>query len=347
MSIIDTTEELLKNYIEDIGNNDGLRDHDKRFGEHSKTLDKKFQTLKPPLNVISKRLYKISKDTFYLVELFDYKIYLLARGVLHSIETRNPLTLANNTRAILEQMAVYYHCIFAIRDMLNKLVDQGDLVKISKIIETCEVTLNRAYSGQGKACADGGAKAIHINDAIKSLSAEIVDAPKVYEFLCEFVHPNYSGNLLVSSGDLGKGIIASKKLEDSNIEKILVIICSIIGNLNFKKFINPSITFKLEHYVELCLMPNAKLSNIFSLKKAVPVGDGKTIKSAFFFKNARTAQEAMQLMYQYLQDIGYKINPSDRQQIIDPEMIAAGFHIDLWDTKKGKLYFKTMRYYGL
>ena len=74
---------------------------------------------------------------------------------------------------------------------------------------------------------------------------------------------------------------------------------------------------------------------------------GKTIKSAFFFKNARTSQEAMQLMYQYLTDIGYEPNLNDRNQIGDIELIKSGYHIDCWETDKGKLYFKTMRFNGL
>ncbi|WP_154204473.1 hypothetical protein [Vibrio alginolyticus] len=347
MNIIEKTETLLKSYIEDIGSNDSLRDHDRRFGEHSNQLEKRFKKLTPPLNVISKRLYKISKDAFYLIELFDYKIYLLAKGVLSSIETKNPLTLANNTRAIMEQMAVYHHCMSSINDMLNNLKDQGSLEKINTIIEKCEKTLHRAYSGQGKAYADDGAKAIHINEAIKSLSNEVNDAPKVYDYLCEFVHPNYGGNLLVSSGDLGKGIIGSKKLEDKNIEKMLNVICSVIEHLGFKKLVNPTLTWQLEHYVELCFIPKAKLSSIFSVKKAVPVGDGKTIKTAFLFKNARTSQEAMQLMYKYLTDIGYEPNLNDRHQVGDVESIKSGYHIDCWETDKGKLYFKTMRYNGL
>ncbi|PTP81557.1 hypothetical protein CWO04_22420 [Vibrio splendidus] len=347
MNIIENTEATLKSYIEYVGNNDSLRDHDRRFAEHSKHLEKKFKKLAPPLNVISKRLYKISKNTFYLIELFDYKIYLLAKGALQSIETRNPLTLANTTRAIMEQIAVYHHCLSSISIMLENLKDQGTLEKITKIIEKCENTINRTYSGQGKAYAENGAKAIHVNEAIKSLTEEISDALKVYDYLCEFVHPNYGGNLLVSSGDLGKGIIAAKRMEDKNIEKMLDVICSVFDYLSFKKLVNPTLMWSLEHYVELCMMPKAKLSSIFSVKKAVPVGDGKTIKSAFFFKNARTSQEAMRLMYQYLADIGYEINPNDRQQVTDIESIRSGYHIDLWRTNIGEVYFKTMRYSGI
>ncbi len=45
MNIIEKTETLLKSYIEDIGSNDSLRDHDRRFGEHSNQLEKSLKSL--------------------------------------------------------------------------------------------------------------------------------------------------------------------------------------------------------------------------------------------------------------------------------------------------------------
>ncbi|MEH3174238.1 hypothetical protein POW79_19800 [Enterobacter quasiroggenkampii] len=346
MEIIEKAENILKIFIEDIENNDSMRDHDKRFGAQTKRLKLEFKKLPPPFNVISERLYTISKNTFYLIELFDYKIYLLAKGVLNSIETSNPLTLANNTRAIIEQMAVYHYCIYSIGNMLESLKDQGVLVKISEIIEKCEKVLQRTYAGQGKSYAEDGAKAIHVNEAIKSLGTEITDALEVYDYLCEFVHPNYGSNLLVSSGDLGNGIITARKLEDKNIENMLNIICSVLEHLNLKKTINLNIIWQLEHYVELCMMRKVTLGGIFAVKKAIPIGDGKSIKDAYFFKNARTSQEGMQLMYQYLSEMGYNINPQDRQQVKDTESLNLGYHIDLWDTPLGKFYFKTKTYVG-
>lgn len=347
MDIKKELELVLQRYIEDIERNDDLREHDKRFGGHIRHVESKCRKLKPPLNVISKRLYTMAKDTFYLIELFNYKIYLLAKGIQHSIDTENPLTLANNTRAMIEQVAVYHNCISAIWTMSDNLKDQGSCDKVSTIIEKCENTLKRTYSGQGKVYAGDGEKAVHINEAIKSLSSEISDAKKVYDYLCEFVHPNFGGNLLVSSGKLGKGNIGSKALEDANIEKMLGIILSAIEHLNYKELINPAVTWQLEHYVELCMMPKATLGGVFADKKAVPIGDGQSIKTAFFFKNARTSQEGMKLMYQYFSDIGYDVNPKHRTQVTDLESIKAGYHLDLWQTPLGKMYFKTKSYVGL
>ena len=115
--------------------------------------------------------------------------------------------------------------------------------------------------------------ALLLNESFISKNELDTQPPKVYDYLCEFVHPNYGGNLLVSSGNLGKGIIGSKKLEDKNIEQMLNVICSVIEHLGFKKLVNPTLTWQLEHYVELCFIPKAKLSSIFSVKKAVPIGD--------------------------------------------------------------------------
>src|SRR5947209_5457716 len=48
-------------------------------------------------------------------------------------------------------------------------------------------------------------KRFHVNDFIRSLQKRVADIADTYDYLCDFVHPNYGSNLLVSTGTLGYG----------------------------------------------------------------------------------------------------------------------------------------------
>ena len=211
MKEIEVTIELLNNYILELQKNEFLRDHDERFSDLRKVVKNKAKNLNKPLNVVSERLYNIADGFFFIAEIFRYKFYLLAKSIIHAIETENPLSLANNTRSLLEQVAVVMYCTSSVVKMLDDLKNQGSIKKIDAILNKAEVILHRTYSGQGSKIDESKEnEAIHVNTAIKSLSKELSDALDVYNYLCEFVHPNYGNNLLVSSGKLGEGKIKTK-----------------------------------------------------------------------------------------------------------------------------------------
>ncbi len=228
--------------------------------------------------------------------------------------------------------------------MLESLKNQGSIDKIDKIILRAEDVLNRVYSGEGKNKSKSkNDEAIHVNDAIKELAKEIIDVNDTYDYLCEFVHPNYGNNVLVSSGELGKGSIEKNGLDHKNIQSIVMCSYSIIGFLNTKKIFHPIITWNVHHLVEICFQKGSKITNVFSERKPVASGDGKTKETALHFKKARTSQEAMKLQYQYLQEIGCSINPSNRQN----GGLENGCVFDLWSTNLGKIWFKTPVYQGI
>ncbi|MUK28395.1 hypothetical protein [Aliivibrio fischeri] len=344
MENIENTLITLREFVSEIEENDFLRNHDDLFGGLRKQVEKKSMKLKPPLNVVSKRLYYIADNTFYCIELFNYKFSLLAQGIIHAIETENPLSLANNTRSLLEQLAVFIYLVNHVSTMLEDLKDQGSIEKIDKIISKSEKVINRVYSGEGKNKAKSkDDEAIHVNDAIKELSKKVLDASETYDYLCEFVHPNYGSNVLVSSGELGKGQIEKKGLNSRNIQSIIMCSSSIFEFLSTRKIFHPVITWNVNHLVELCFQKGAKITNVFAEKKPVASGDGKTKETALHFKKARTSQEAMKLQYKYLEEIGCSINPSKRQN----GGIKDGYVFDLWNTHLGEIWFKTPMYQGL
>ncbi|QXG22928.1 hypothetical protein KTT56_13920 [Pseudomonas viridiflava] len=349
MDFIDILKETLSKHIFEAEEGEFLRDHDSRFSGLRTIVKNKSSRLRAPLNVLAPRLYYIADHSFYCVELFKYKYYLLAKAMLNGLNDNNPLSLANNCRSLLEQVATLSYCMQTVDDSLKSLKDQGTLGKIDQILSKAEKILRRTYAGEGK---KGDKKpeteAIHVSTAVKELDTKIEDALESYDFLCEFVHPNYGNNLLISTGELGKGKIGSRENSDETITRIAVIGASL---LNFGKQTTglsyPILTWHAHHLVELCFIRGAKITNVFASKKPLPEGDGKTKETAFYFKNARTSQEAMDLSYKFLLEIGHQIKPSDRVNGGPGKENEIMYIYDKWSTKKGDIWFKIPFYVGI
>lgn len=337
-------------YISKSEENDFLRDHDARFDGLRAVVKNKSEKLPPPLNVVAPRLYYIADHSFYCIQLFEYKYYLLTKGMLNGLSDNNPLSLANNCRSLLEQVATLAYCMQAVGEMLERLKDQGSLEKINHIIAKAENALQRTYAGRGKKDpSKPWPEAIHVHSSIKALEENIEDAVSSYDYLCEFVHPNYGNNLLVSTGEIGKGKINSRSNSDETIIKIATIGLRL---LEFSSQVNgmlyPTLTWKSHHLVELCFKKGAKITNVFSTKKPSPEGDGKTKETAFFFKNARSSQEAMSLSYRYLDEAGYKnLTPYSRVNAGIGKEGEQSFIYDKWKTKDGEIWFKIPFYEGI
>ncbi len=354
MSELNDIESIIaafREFIEIAEKNDFIRDHDARFTNLRSSIKNKSSRLKPPLNVIAPKLYYIADHSFYCIELFEYKYYLLVKAMLNGIIENNPLSLANNCRSLLEQVATLACCMKAVEKMLDELKGQGDLEKINRIISNAELMLHRTYSGKGGKNLDKeDLKAIHVNTAIKALEDSVKDASDAYDYLCEFVHPNHGNNLLVSTGEIGKGKIGSRSNSDAIILKISKIgLNLLLFNKTHNEIKYPSLTWETHHLVELCFTRGAKITNVFSKKMAMPEGDGKTKETAFFFKKARTSQEAMKLTYDYLIEHGYNPNPTDGRRVNGGVTTEEGkiYLYDKWTTVDGPIWFKIQSYSGI
>lgn len=284
MSVVENIIVILENYISKADENNFLTDHDSRFIGLRARVKEKSAKLSPPLNVITPRLYYIADHSFYCIELFNYKYYLLAKAMLHGFKELNPLSLANNCRSLLEQVATLAYCMQAVQTMLDGLKDQGTIEKVDEIISKAEKILHRTYAGEGKKKNSASqVEAIHVHTAIDDLDKKLSDSISSYDYLCEFVHPNHGNNLLISSGEIGKGKIHSRSNSDDNIIKIASIgNALLIFNTESVGMLYPSLTWRTHHLVELCLTRGAKITNVFSTKKPLPEGDGRSKETAFF-----------------------------------------------------------------
>lgn len=124
-----------------------------------------------------------------------------------------------------------------------------------------------------------------------------------YDFLCDFVHPNYGSNILVSGGDILKGSIG---LVDDGTKNLLILFVKKCLRywLYFREF--DPILFKasmqISAWFDRSMKNGAKASKIFSIKKSTSNGDGKTADSALSFPSARDMVEEFQMYRAYLSD---------------------------------------------
>jgi len=349
---METVEKIviaLENYIAKAEKEEFLKDHDSRFSHLRAAVKRKSAKLNQPLNVVAPRLYYVADYSFYCMELFRFKYYLLAKAMLHGFNELNPLSLANNCRSLLEQVAALSYCMQAVETMLDGLKDQGSLNRVDAAISKAEIILRRTYEGEGKKKnLSSDIEAIHVHTTIEHLDKKLDDSIISYEYLCDFVHPNRGNNLLVSGGQIGKGKIHSRSNEDKNIVKIATIgIALLVFSTEALGITYPIITWRTHHLVELCFTRGAKISNVFSTKKPFPSGDGRTKETAFFFKNARTAQESMNLSYQYLNDNGHSVQPHNRSNGGVATVDGIMYAYDKWRTKGEDIWFKIPAYRGI
>jgi hypothetical protein len=90
-----------------------------------------------------------------------------------------------------------------------------------------------------------------------------------------------------------------------------------------------SIFIKLQNSFDLCLARGAKLNNVFAIKAPKPGGNGKSKETAYFFRKARTATEAIGLCYEFLAMEGHETQSRQNGGLGD------GVVYDVYKTDKG------------
>lgn len=207
---------------------------------------------------------------------------------------------------------------------------------IHQAMDRAETFLHRAYYGKSrKIASEEDEQAIHVNDYLKALKKEVSDIEDVYDFLCEYVHPNYGSNILVSTGRLASGRLnPPEEFHRETLDRLqrYCFLCMLF--LRGRGIEHGAIFIKLQNLFELCFARGAKVNNVFSIKVPKPDGDGKSRETAFFFPKARTAYEAISLCYEFLAKEGYKVLGRHNGGL------GAGVIYDVYQTDKGTIWFK-------
>lgn len=123
-----------------------------------------------------------------------------------------------------------------------------------------------------------------------------------YDFLCDFVHPNYGSNFLVTTGTIAEGAIDTPNDIIENLSILFVKKC-----IRYMKYYTQLTTDETIASMKLLLWHSrsfkrgAKANRIFVKKKLEVKGDGKTIESAYYFHDQ---EEEITLFFDFLKEKG-------------------------------------------
>jgi rRNA-processing protein FCF1 len=327
---------LLKDYRERRQAFHAFDNYDEVMMNMRKDVAAKIEKLNEPLKKISTRLFSIADKGFFLCQVCEWKLDYLAEALIHAVDAKNPLALANNARGLLEHVAALVVILKELEQLENNLRGQGQEKAINDALAKAEKFIHRGFYGKNpKLTNDKNEQALHINDCLKTLKKEVADIEDVYDFLSEYVHPNYGSNLLVSSGQLGRGKLnPPAEFHRETLDRLCRYCSHCMLFLKDRVIQDSSVFVRLQDLLEMCFFRGAKLTNVFSIKTPKPDGDGKSRDTAFCFPKARTHMEAIRLCYEFLEKEGYKVQ---KQAIGD---VADGFIYDVYTTDKGMVWFK-------
>jgi hypothetical protein len=271
-------------------------------------------------------LHEFARDHYHLLLVGQYKIKEIGRGAIAALDAQNETTLFNLARAFIEHTAALAYQVAVLEKAVLAIPKKPDLKSLEGTISRHHKTAKKLYYNEKAA--------VHVSDMIKAVNKHYESAKRDYDDLCEFVHPNYGSNKLVSSGALGTGQIRSHATELApELGKAREIIerCAQLADDDLNKTASYFL-IKLGSWTEIACQ-GVKLSQVFAVRGATS-GDGKTKETAMFFKKARTHQEAMEAFYNYIES--EKIVMFNRRTAA----IEDGFLFDEVSTDKGTLWVK-------
>lgn len=295
---------------------------------------------KKPTSEIAWLMYELTRDHFYLMRVSTLKLEQIARGILWALNEGNVTVHIALARSLLEHvaaMAFHTRRLSGVHDDLAKrtntlrdaIINQYQFVK-------------KLYYGESPKNPKAKIAQFHVDDFRAVLRKDYPEEATTYDRLCEFVHPNYGSNLLVSSGILGAGALARPASDYAN-ELALTNSCisSCLTLADRYQYDISCFLIILDSRIEIASLPNERVTTIFSEKGLTHQGDGKSKATAILFTKPRTRGEAVAMIYRFLN--GKNLRP------IGPKTLAAvehGFAFDVFPTASGQVWFKTRLDWG-
>lgn len=276
---------------------------------------------------VAKLLHDLARSHFHLLLVGQYKIKEIGRGALAAFSAHNETVLFNLARALIEHTAAFAYQVAALGTAVSEISRGSEVTTIKSALLRHRQTVHKLYYNERAR--------VHVNDMIEALTTHCELAKHDYHDLCEFVHPNYGSNKLVSSGELGAGQIRSHAAELApELDRVVETIerCALLADRDLN-LMATRLLVKVGSWIEIACQDDIRLSQIFSVRGATS-GDGKTKETAIFFKKARTHHEAIEAFYKYLE---YKnIEMFDRRTVA----VEDGFLFEVVSTNKGTLWVK-------
>ena len=269
----------------------------------------KYSGLPQDIKKVAGRLIETTLALQHLIGLLTEKVRYLLDGFVYSLNSQNNLLLAVSTRSLMEHIgtiAFIYHKTEAFN---KKAFNSQNASNFEKLFSSIIQDYSKVFYGTKLSdeipeftTLGKNPKPIHVSDVIKKYLCKYYEpAWANYSYLCDFVHPNYHSNLLISSKGLGSSIDPSANVSPYSIHFVKqasdLMVC-------FEKFIYPLCAFCYQNEVALdkCFHTDTKVNNIFGIIKTQVRGDGKTPDTALNFINGRTTTERLEQFHKYLTD---------------------------------------------
>lgn len=275
----------------------------------------------------AKLLLNMAQDHFHLLLVGQYKVTEIGRGIVAALLAGNDSVFFNLARAFVEHTAAIAYQLTTLEKAVLDIPKKPNL-------DNLKLTIARHHK-KAKTLYYNERAAVHVNDMIKELVRHDPASKADYDALCEYVHPNYGSNQLVSSGHLGLGEIRAHVEELGPIRSKAIRAverCAALINLNLTIQATTHLV-RISSWITISSEKGSKLSQVFSTKDAIS-GDGSSKEMALCFPNARTHFEAMESLYNYLKN--KNLDPEARR-LIGTEN---DFMYEQITTKNGTLWVK-------
>lgn len=277
-------------------------------------------------------LHELAFSHFFSTLVFRFKTREIARGILDAETQDNLVVLFNLARAFMEHTASLAFQNGALEKAVAEIEAKQGFEQVDRTIRKHRKIVDKMYYGGEGSPKD--VKRLHVNDLLEALVKVDERAAKDYATLCEFVHPNYGSNRLVSSGELSAGSIGipSKSLiKELSLARDVIERCAA---LDWELVVSGTLHLStIGNWIAIASGEGAKLSQLFSVRIGHS-GDGKSKETAIVFNKARTHYEAIKAFYEYLKEQGISLH---QRRLAGVE---GGYMFDIADTDRGLLWVK-------
>jgi hypothetical protein len=155
---------------------------------------------------VAKDVIRTKNGFMFAFFVLDAKILSLAKSLIFAFNSQNPLLIALASRSLLEHAASLSYLTRRTATQLDALRGATTVSRIVEPLSALRETYRKLFYGTKFFKIEGLVDAIHVHSLIDDyLAKEISQARDYYDYLSDFVHPNFGSNLLVSSGELGRG----------------------------------------------------------------------------------------------------------------------------------------------
>jgi hypothetical protein len=329
-----------------------LEEHLSLLWKFEAELDKQISALKeiqtkqelildrgPVLGDLTIMLIRAKNYYLFLNRILDVKVRYLLESVITSLNSQNHLAFCLAARSLVEHASSVAYVHRYTQNRLAELLGATEKGKVEKILHTLENAFRRAFLGTRFFKQKGLVDSLSVATLRKKyLEKDIPQAGDIYGFLCDFVHPNFGSNILVSRGDPDSGVVDIPFADTTPILKQALSFCTIMIRYirECQTYSLATIGSKFDAYISRALHNEFALADVFRELTTRHIGNGTTKDDAILFIDAVVHSEFIELQYRFLEESGAVLT-GERQL----DGIWDGFVYDVWTTSSGQLWFRT------